>query len=197
MELILVRHPRPVGADGLCYGSSDLPADPDALARVHAALRAGGLPGGAPVFASPLRRCADLARLLSAHVLFDGDLAEMDFGRWERRSWNDIPRAEVDAWAADLLHYRPGGGESVLDVARRVAGALARIRRHGGERVVVVVCHAGTMRLLAALAGGDPPAQAALAAAATPHRIGYGDVLRLAVTAHPPPSCLIPCPDTL
>lgn len=185
MELILVRHPRPIGADGLCYGRSDLPADPEALARVHAALRADGLPGDVPVFASPLRRCADLARLLSAHVMFDGDLAEMDFGRWERRSWNDIPRAEVDAWAADLLHYRPGGGESVLDVARRIAGALARIRQHGGERAVVV-CHAGTMRLLAALASGQPVEQAALAAAATPHRIGYGDVLRLAVAASPP-----------
>jgi alpha-ribazole phosphatase len=192
VELILVRHPRPVGAEGLCYGRSDLPADPDALARVHAALRAEGLPGNAPVFSSPLRRCADLARLLSANVIFDASLAEMDFGRWELRSWNDIPRAEVDAWAADLPHYRPGGGESVLAVARRVAGALARIRRHGGERAVVI-CHAGTMRLMAALAGGALPEQAALAAAAAPHRIGYGETLRLAVAADP---ARLP-PDTL
>jgi alpha-ribazole phosphatase len=184
VELILVRHPRPVVAEGLCYGRSDLPVDPDALARVHAALRADGLPGGAPVFSSPLRRCAGLARLLAANVSFDASLAEMDFGGWELHSWNDIPRAEVDAWAADLLHYRPGGGESVLAVARRVAGALARIRHHGGERAVVI-CHAGTMRLLAALAGGILPEQAALAAASAPHRIAYGEVLRVAIAASP------------
>jgi alpha-ribazole phosphatase len=184
VELILVRHPRPLVAEGRCYGRSDLPVDPDALARVHAALQAGGLPGNAAVFSSPLRRCAGLARLLSANVVFDAGLAEMDFGRWELRSWNDIARAEVDAWASDLPHYRPGGGESVLDVAQRVAGALSTIRRHGGERAVVV-CHAGTMRLLATLADGTPPEQAALAAAATPHRIGYGEVLRLAVDAGP------------
>jgi alpha-ribazole phosphatase len=178
MELILVRHPHPVGADGICYGRSDLPADPDELAKVCNALRSAGLPGNAPVFSSPLRRCADLARRLSANVAFDANLAEMDFGQWERRSWNDIPRAEVDGWAADLAHYRPGGGESVLDVARRVALALATIRQHGSGSAVVI-CHAGTMRLLSALADGTTPEQAALAAASRAHRIGYGEVLRL------------------
>jgi alpha-ribazole phosphatase len=134
------------------------------------------------VFASPLRRCAELARLLSPDVIFDANLAEMDFGAWEERRWDDIPRAEVDAWAADLLHYRPGGGENVLDVARRVAAALDHIRHHATERAIVI-CHAGTMRLLATLAHGQPLEQAALAAAAAPHRIGYGEVLRLHVNA--------------
>ncbi len=181
MELILVRHPRPLAADGICYGRADLAPDPAELARVHAMLAAAGLPGGAPLFSSPLRRCADLARLLSPDVLLDPNLAEMDFGNWEERSWQDIPRAEVDAWAADLLHYRPGGGESVLAVARRVAAAMGAIRRHGSERAVVI-CHAGTMRLAATLAGGAPLEQAALAAAASPHRIAYGEMLRLTAT---------------
>ena len=44
---------------------------------------------------------------------FDARLAELDFGHWEMQSWDGIPRAEVDAWAADVAHYRPGGGESV------------------------------------------------------------------------------------
>ncbi|MBB3225378.1 histidine phosphatase family protein [Pseudoduganella umbonata] len=177
MELILVRHPRPVVAEGICYGRSDLPADPDALATVCEALRADGLPGDVPVISSPLRRCAGLAQRLSPLVTFDANLAEMDFGSWELRSWNDIARAEVDAWAADLLHYRPGGGESVLDVAHRVAGALARIRQHGSDRAIVI-CHAGTMRLIATLADGTPLEQAALAAASRTHRIPYGGVQR-------------------
>ncbi|TWI60343.1 alpha-ribazole phosphatase [Pseudoduganella lurida] len=184
MELVLIRHPRPVATDGLCYGRSDLPADPAELARVHAALLAAGLPGDAPVFASPLRRCAELARRLSPDVCFDADLAEMDFGSWEGRSWNDIPRTEVDAWAADLLHYRPGGGENVLAVAHRVAAALDRIRTMAPARAVVI-CHAGTIRLLATLAGGQPLEGAALAAASAPHRIGYGEVVRLTVAAEP------------
>lgn len=182
MELILVRHPRPVVEPGICYGRSDVGTAPEEVARVQARLAADGLPAGCPVFSSPLRRCADLALRLSPHPVFDADLAEMDFGTWELRHWDDIPRADVDAWVADLLRYRPGGGEAVLDVARRVAAALARISGCEAPRAIVV-CHAGTMRLIAALATETSLERAALAAAKVPHRIGYGEVLRLAVGA--------------
>jgi len=174
MELILVRHPRPIIGAGICYGRSDVPVAHDELTRVHASLQ---LPH-APVFSSPLQRCAALAHRLSADVTFDANLAEMDFGGWEGRAWDDIARAEVDAWAADLLHYRPGGGETVLDVATRVARALEAIHRHGAD-TAIVVCHAGTIRLMTAIATGAPLAQAALAAAATPHQIAYGAVTRV------------------
>lgn len=176
MELILIRHPRPLVDTGICYGSSDLPVTQEELTRVHQSLQ---LPH-APVFSSPLQRCAALARLLSADVTFDASLAEMDFGRWEGRTWDDIGRAEVDAWAADLLRHRPGGGETVLEVAARVAAAIGTIRRHRLP-TAIVVCHAGTIRLIAALAAGAPLPEAALAAAATPHRIAYGAVMRVSL----------------
>lgn len=181
MELILVRHPRPLVDAGVCYGSSDLPVASDELARVQQSLQ---LPH-APVFSSPLQRCAVLARYLSPDVTFDANLAEMDFGSWEGRTWDDIGRAEVDAWAADLLRYRPGGGETVLEVATRVAAALDAIRRHDVP-TAIVVCHAGTIRLITALASGAPLAEAALAAAATPHRIAYGAITRVSLKASKP-----------
>lgn len=182
MELILIRHPRPAAAEGICYGRSDLAVPDQDLDSVYAALSASNLPGDAPVFSSPLRRCADLARRLSPTPVFDANLAEMDFGTWELRGWADIPRTEVDAWAADLPGYRPGGGETVRDVARRVAAALDAIGTCGAPRAVVV-CHAGTIRLATTLARGMLPDEAALAAAATPHRIGYGEVVRVMMDA--------------
>jgi alpha-ribazole phosphatase len=175
MQLVLVRHPRPDIEPGICYGSSDVASSAAATASVLAALRAKDLPGTLPVYASPLMRCADLARQLDVPVAFDTRLAEMDFGAWEMRAWDAIPRAEVDAWAADLLHYRPGGGESVLEVAHRVAA----FRDELGQHDALLICHAGTMRLLAALHAGGSLEQAALRAAASPHRIGYGEVLVL------------------
>jgi alpha-ribazole phosphatase len=174
MQLVLVRHPHPGIAPGICYGRTDIAAPPAETARVAAALSEAGLPGALPVFASPLVRCADLARQLGAPVSFDARLAEMDFGAWEMRAWDTIPRAEVDAWAADLLGYRPGGGENVLDVARRVAAFRA-----GLHAPALLICHAGTMRLLAALHAGGGIEQAALRAASSPHRIGYGEVIVL------------------
>jgi alpha-ribazole phosphatase len=181
VKLHLVRHPRPAIAPGLCYGASDVPVDEAELARVHASLRAAGLPGTLPVVASPLQRCALLARRLQPHgVQLDARLAEMDFGRWELRAWDAIPRHEVDAWAADLLHARPGGAECVLDVARRVAGFIADLRQ-AGHAQALLVCHAGTIRLLSAMRAGLPLEQAALNAARTPHRIAYGERLLLEV----------------
>jgi alpha-ribazole phosphatase len=179
MRLLLVRHPQPEAAPGLCYGSTDVPVAAAQTRRVHAALLEAGLPGALPVYASPLRRCADLARVLAGDsVHLDARLAEMDFGAWELRSWEAIGRSEVDAWNADLLHYRPGGGESVLQVARRVA-AFRDTLHASGQSEALVICHAGTMRLLAAMQGGVALEQAALAAASTPHRIAYGEMLLL------------------
>jgi alpha-ribazole phosphatase len=178
MELILVRHPQPDVAPGICYGRSDVPASPAVIAAVAQHLRNAGLPGALPIYASPLKRCADLATQLDTSVTFDARLAEMDFGAWEMRPWDDIPRAEVDAWSADLLHYRPGGGENVMDVARRVAAFFANLRQAGHARVLLV-CHAGSMRLLAALHAGGSVEAAALRAASEAHRIDYGGIIVL------------------
>lgn len=178
MRLYLVRHPRPEVPAGHCYGRSDLAANEADVERVLAALASQGLPGAMPVYASPLARSAVLAQRLSPAPAFDARLAEMDFGAWEMRSWDDIPRSEIDAWSADLLHYRPGGGESVMDVAARVAGFDADLR-HEGHAQALVVCHAGTMRLMHSLRLGGTLVDAALRAAQAPHRIDYGEVMML------------------
>lgn len=189
MRLILVRHPLPLVAPGVCYGSSDLPAAPDDVARVHAALLASAsIPHGTPVYASPLQRCAALAGRLGVHTL-DARLAEMDFGAWELRSWDDIPRAEVDAWAADLANYRPGGGESVLQVAARVAAFRAELldQHQHQHQQAAIICHAGTIRVLmaleAGLKAGLPLDEIALRAAAAPHKIAYGETVILEAVA--------------
>ena len=175
MQLILVRHPQPDVAPGICYGRANISTSIEAIAQVATKLRAAGLPGTLPVYASPLARCATLAAALDVPVTLDARLAEMDFGAWEMRAWDAIPRAEVDAWAGDLLHYRPGGGENVFEVARRVAA----FRQELQHPAALVICHAGTIRLLSALHAGGSLEQAALRAAASAHRIGYGEVIVL------------------
>lgn len=177
MRLHLVRHPKPDVPAERCYGRTDLQADAADTARVLEELRQAGLTS-LPVISSPLARCAVLAHRLVQSPRFDARLAEMDFGAWELRNWDDIPRVEVDAWNADLLDYRPGGGENVMDVAARIAAAYADILRSGHDEVLVI-CHAGAIRLLASLHAGGTLREAALRAAATPHRIDYGEVMML------------------
>ena len=172
MELILVRHPQPEVAAGVCYGSSDIPALASALASGYSALAAQlgpALAAGVRLYSSPLQRCTVLASLLGEFTP-DARLVEMDFGAWELRPWSGIPHEEVDAWAADLLDYRPGGGETVREVAARVQSFLDQLRHDA-----IIVCHAGTMRLMSAIAAGEPLLQAA----AKSNQIDYCQALRL------------------
>ena len=179
MRLHLVRHLPPLVAPGTCYGRTDLAVGPEAQARAVPLLRAR-LPAGAQVVSSPLRRCASLAVALAdgATVRFDPRLAELDFGAWEMRAWSDIARAEIDAWAADVVHYRPGGGESVFDMALRI-DALYQELMDEPWLEAVVICHAGAMRLLVARQRGLAPLEMAHEAARRPHAIAYGEIMIL------------------
>lgn len=177
MRLILVRHPAPQVTSGTCYGRSDVAVAPHEMAAVRTSLQAT-LPADVPLYASPLRRCADLATALaqdlpSSALRFDARLEEMNFGSWEMQPWHAIARTEIDAWAADLAYYRPGGGESVLAMAARVDAFLGDLLREQHE-TVVIICHAGTIRLLSALQALRPLEETALLAANSAHKIAYG-----------------------
>lgn len=174
LRLHLVRHPAPQVEPGVCYGRADVEVAPAQLKE--AAARLGGiLPAALPVYSSPARRCMQLAQRLHPTPILDARLAEMDFGTWELRAWSQIARAEVDAWADDLLHYRPGGGENVLAVARRVLSFRAALAEQE-VREAIVVCHAGTMRLLEAAQGEGDLEEIGRRAAQRAHHIGYGEV---------------------
>jgi len=182
MRLYVVRHPQPEVASGVCYGSTDLAVSHREHAAVLAALMSV-LPQDAPIYSSPLRRCAELAASLAEafgadSVRHDARLAEMHFGEWEMRAWNDIPRTDVDAWLGDLASYRPGGGETLSEMALRVRAFQDDLRQQG-HKEVIVVCHAGTIRLLQACHLDASPEEIARAAAAIPHKVSFGEILVL------------------
>jgi alpha-ribazole phosphatase len=143
MILHLVRHPRPLVATGTCYGRLDVEAENAAAAARR--LRAE-LPPRLPVWSSPRRRCTELAGLLHPAPRHDARLAEMDFGAWEGRPWDEIPRHELDAWAADVAGYAPPGGESPRALQRRALDFVAGLT----VPEAVLVTHAGVIRVLVA-----------------------------------------------
>jgi alpha-ribazole phosphatase len=160
MRLWLVRHARVMLAGGLCYGASDVPADPDHTQAVAATL-ATVLPFGVPLWVSGLGRAQQLATAVRAHradlaaPTVDRRLNEMNFGHWERQAWDAIPRSAFDAWMADFAHHRFGGAESTQQVIDRVAAALtdtAAATREMGVADAVWVCHAGVIRAVQYLA---------------------------------------------
>lgn len=151
--LFLIRHPAPAIAPGICYGRSDigLLADPLAAARRLTAQ----LPGLDRVYSSPLQRCLRLARCLAPSPVTDTRLMEMDFGAWEGRSWDDIPRPDIDAWARQPLDFAPPGGESGRQVAARVIEFASEFIRRNDIGNIAVISHQGPLRILMAHLLGD------------------------------------------
>ena len=143
MRLHLVRHPKPLIEAGICYGRLEISAEIEMAELVR--LRSE-LPSGLPVWSSPLLRCRPLAEQLHAQPIIDERLAEMNFGDWEGRRWEDIPRHELDAWAADLAGYAPPGGESPRALQRRALAFVASLT----VPEAVIVTHAGVIRTLLA-----------------------------------------------
>lgn len=176
MRLYAIRHPQPLIAAGICYGSSDVAVVPSSLAELTDTLTVT-LPEGLAVYSSPLQRCAVLATQLALRLdceppILDARLVELHFGTWEQRRWSDIPHAEVNAWAADTVGYRPGNGENLLEMAQRVFDFRANLQAFGQD--CIVVCHAGTLRLLLAAEHKATPGQAASWAAANPQSFPWG-----------------------
>jgi alpha-ribazole phosphatase len=184
VQLYLVRHPQPRNAAGLCYGRRDVAVDSDSLERAASAVREG-IPEralqGARIFSSPSPRCVLLARELAAprEPTLAEELLEMNFGDWEGRNWEALPRDQLDAWAADVWGYRPGGAESAAMVAARWRRWSTHIPRILNESVVAVT-HAGVIRVALACAGLLNTATFAQAA------IGFGSVHRVDVETHQP-----------
>ena len=182
MRLYLVRHGKPEVDLGICYGSSDLPVSEQEHRRVLETILPA-LPGRVPVFSSPLQRCRVLAEAIAEAVdapemSQDSRLAEIHFGKWEMRTWHEIPHSEIDAWAADVVHYQPGSGESVLDVAMRVRGFYDDMRNRAIPETIVV-CHAGTIRLLQQCLLHSLPSDIAHHAGNVRHTIRYGELIIL------------------
>lgn len=107
------------------------------------------------VYGSPLRRVRDTAAFVAnphglTPIIRDG-LREIDHGHWE-----GLTRAEVEtnfgdeyaAWEADPLTFAPRGGESGIAVLARALPVLREIIEACEGKLVAVVSHKATIRLL-------------------------------------------------
>lgn len=164
-RIFLIRHgATTLSAEDRFAGATDVPLSDIGRAQVrHLAERLGGDKITA-VYASPLGRTAETARILAEPhglaVEMREALREISHGHWEEKTRAEVEAqfpAEAAAWEADPYTFAPAGGESGLAVTARALPALLEIvRAHPGGRVLVV-SHKATIRLLlSSLLGFDP-----------------------------------------
>ena len=118
-RLLLVRHGR-LGADylGRLIGATDPPLDPEG--ERQGKTLAERLVRWAPqaCFCSPMQRCRQMAALVAPNLSpqVDVDLREIDFGRWENRTFAEAAAEDqslVDRWARMSPEFGFPGGETV------------------------------------------------------------------------------------
>ncbi len=155
MRLYLVRHPQPLVESGICYGASDVACAASELQQAALNLLnelRNELSQGLLVISSPLQRCEQLAQVLRGlepdfAYKTDARLAEMDFGAWEMKAWDEIDRAELSAWTDDFTGFCCGGsGESTGQFVQRVAQLVWESQQSGQDQVWIT--HAGVIRAL-------------------------------------------------
>ncbi|WP_150305274.1 histidine phosphatase family protein [Pseudomonas saliphila] len=111
------------------------------------------------IVTSPLQRCAtfaaELAQLHGAPLEIQADLRELHFGEWEGWHPRDLMQDQAALLARfwdDPYAFTPPGAEPVAAFRQRVLAVMADLqRRHAGRRILII-SHAGVMRLLLARA---------------------------------------------
>ncbi len=156
----LIRHGEPVG--GRKYrGQLDDPLSEKGWHQMRAAI--GAHRPWQHIVSSPLQRCQAFARELAQQVnlplSFDARFMEVRFGVWEGKTAEQI-RADdpqiITRFKQDPIKYRPAGAEPLDEFHARVRAAwLDLIATHAGQHVLLV-CHAGVIRMVLATALNIP-----------------------------------------
>ncbi|MBD8490845.1 alpha-ribazole phosphatase [Echinicola sp. CAU 1574] len=149
MEIHLIRHTAPQIAKGICYGQSDIELADTFEEEVH--LIKKKLPRLNPdfaVFSSPLKRCKKLAiTLFHSLITLDGRLMELNFGEWELKAWNNIPKEEINPWMKDFVNTPCPNGEAYQELYQRCIDFLTELKSSDVQQAVIIT-HAGPIRAI-------------------------------------------------
>jgi len=147
-------------AQGRYLGHSDSPFTARGGSQMdEAAMRlTAALPGGADsrvmLFTSDLERCVRLAERIGAVMRTVPQrcraLRELDFGRWEGLTYEQIMAADAQhaaRWYDDPFAHAPPGGETLHQLGARVDGWIGeQLQSANAADTVIAVSHGGPIR---------------------------------------------------
>ena len=145
--LCLVRHGQTDwNQEGRYQGQSDVPLNEAGRAQARRLAKELKEYPFVAVYSSDLMRARETAGIIAATlnrpVTLETRLREINQGGWEGELVENIMAGYGEAWKqrkVDPASFRPPGGETVAEVARRVYAALDHIARlHPGATVLIV-----------------------------------------------------------
>lgn len=147
----LIRHGEPVG--GRRYrGQIDDPLSDKGWQQMRDAI-ADHCPWDT-IVTSPLSRCAEFANELSErHQLalkYEPNFKEIGFGDWEGKTASEIQAympGALEAFWRDPVNERPPNAEPLIEFQQRIESAWTKLLEHHAGQSILVVCHAGVIRM--------------------------------------------------
>lgn len=146
-----------------CGAGRDPELTPDGLAMAEAFAAAYRATPWAALYAGPLRRTMQTARVLGDALGLPIDqrdeLKEIAYGAWDGKSVAEVDRDFHDdyvRWTADPAWNAPTGGETAVAIARRALRVIEDVTQRFPSGNVLLVSHKATIRIaLSSLLGID------------------------------------------
>lgn len=163
-RILLVRHGSVAERyRGVCYGQSDVELSDEGRRQTLALAEELSVLPITHLVHSGLTRARVLAELISARAAVAPTvapaLAEIHFGEWELRPWDDI-FSEVGETVTGLIHspatFRAPLGETTFELRDRVLAWYCELPSEG---LIVAVAHGGTFGVLRGALAGLPVVQ--------------------------------------
>ncbi len=150
----LIRHGQPVG--GRRYrGQTDDPLSEEGWQQMWRTV--GDCREWDHIVTSPLQRCSAFARELGRQrgipVSVDPRLMEVRFGVWEGHTPDELRGCDPEVLVRfyhDPVRERPPGAEPLTDFFDRVTSGFGALLEQYLGRHLLVVCHAGVVRMIVA-----------------------------------------------
>jgi alpha-ribazole phosphatase/probable phosphoglycerate mutase len=159
----LVRHASLEGHDGRCYGWYDIRLSAEGIAQAESIAARLSTEPISRIYSSSLSRAVETARAVASphRIAVDvvEDLGEIHFGDCEGLTYQEVEKRypEVfESWMSRPTETQFPNGESFSQLRSRVLAALESLLRDHRSESIVVVTHAGVIRLLLAQALGIP-----------------------------------------
>jgi len=156
-KILLIRHGHVEGIKPERFRGRE-PLDLTARGRAEAEAVAQRIAGGwrpSRIYTSPMGRCIETATAIAkasgiAAKTCD-DLNDMDYGAWQFKTFDDAEKQDAAlflAWFATPHLVRFPDGESLQDLAARVANALRMVLARHPDETIVLVGHDSVNRTL-------------------------------------------------
>jgi len=181
MILYIWRHPKPITADGLCIGQTDVEVDKRKLKRlankIQRFVRLQQLPK--VIWVSPLQRSLKVGEILAQRGFecrVAPKLAEIHFGDWDGQSWKQIEKQQIDEWCNNFAHFAPDYGESLQQLFNRAESWLDKIAVEQKDHPVLAIGHAGWINAAKMIATGQEVPNLAIN---WPHSVAYSSYSRI------------------